>query len=138
MFFFSTKAKKINILRYFQAASKKCLGLYLVYSELASWQEMQTKKGSPSSGSVTSSKCAVKHLKKKFCVVFPDLLFHLLEKAVLVGLDKLEVAGGVIDSYLINLCHRKCLHVWPSLPSLFFFLELCSYCKHCPGPIKYQ
>ena len=53
------------------------------------------KKGSPNSGSVTSNKCAVTDFKK-FCIVFPDLLFHLLEKTVLVGLDKLEVAARVI------------------------------------------
>lgn len=80
---------------------------------------MHMRKGSPTSVSVTSSKCVVKDFKKEFRIVFPDLLFHHLEKPVLVGLDKLEVAAGVVDSYLISPIGNVSMFDQPCL--LFFF-----------------
>lgn len=123
MFFRSTKAKKINILTYFQATSKKCLGTISCIFSVSKLARMHMKKGSPISVSVTSNKCAVKGSKKEFHIVFPDLLFHLLEELVLVGLDKIDVGAGVIDNRLISftghasMFDHPCL---PSPPSLFF------------------
>jgi len=58
-------------------------------------------------------------------IVFPGLLFHLLEKPVFVGLDKLEVAAGVIDNCLISLIGNTSMFDYPCLPFFFPSTHLC-------------